>query len=61
MSKFQSNIITFMSHNFTSSKSLAKLEKKFNEIDKNHDGRISWNEFKDCYLEVMEPLEEEEI
>ena len=50
-----------MSHNFTSSKSLAKLEKKFNEIDKNHDGRISWNEFKDCYLEVMEPLEEEEI
>lgn len=43
MTKFQSNIITFMTHNLMTSKSLAKLEKKFNEMDKNNDGRISWN------------------
>ena len=42
LSRFQNNIVTFISHNLLTSKSLGNLEKKFSEIDKNKDGRISW-------------------
>ena len=55
MNKFQSSIITFISHNLLSAKQISKLEKKFNEIDKNKDGKISWTEFRDCYHSTMNP------
>ncbi len=44
--KFQSVISTFISHNFTEAEELRKLEIRFGQIDKNQDGKISYNEFK---------------
>ena len=42
MNKFQTNIMIYISRNLLTNDTLGKLNKKFNQIDKNRDGRISW-------------------
>jgi hypothetical protein len=42
INKFQSAVITFISYNLVEAKSLTKLQDKFNKIDTNNDGKISW-------------------
>ena len=42
MNKFQTNIMMYISRNLLTNDTLGKLNKKFNQIDKNRDGRISW-------------------
>lgn len=56
MNKFQSAVITFISYNLVETRSLSKLQDVFKQIDANNDGRISWKEFKKCYLQSMPPI-----
>ena len=42
MNKFQTNIMIYISRNLLTNDTLGKLNKKFNQMDKNRDGRISW-------------------
>ena len=58
VNKFQSSVISFISYNLVEARSLNKLQEKFKKIDVNNDGKISWNEFKMCYLENMPPTSE---
>lgn len=53
--------MVYISHNFIQNELLSDLESKFRMIDINGDGKISWKEFHDCYLENMPPLLESEI
>ena len=59
VNKFQSAVISFISYNLVESRSLNKLQNVFKQIDSNNDGKISWKEFKSCYLDNMPPTSEE--
>ncbi len=61
MNQFQSAIMVFISHNFMQNEIITQLQAKFKEMDKNGDGRISYEQFKQCVISHMNLITEQKI
>ena len=61
MNQFQSAVMVFISHNFMQNEIITDLQGKFKEMDRNGDGRISYEQFKECVNGHMNLLTEQKI